>query len=214
MPSLTFGASPADNIQGAVTFNGGSTPNDSPPAGDGGTFTVNATGAITVSSDISATTGLQPAGVAPSGVGGTVNLNSTGGPIVVNSAITVSSAEKATVAPAPPLRKSKSGGNINLKSDAPTNVAINVSNTGQLLSLLDAAAAGPGGKITILATGANSRITVTGGAPGPGGVAPDSIRADRGSIDIRHRFGWNAIGRQFISQRTSLRSVRSALTGR
>jgi hypothetical protein len=58
-------------------------------------------------------------------------------------------------------------------------VAINVSNTGQLLSLLDAAAPGPGGRVTILATGADSRITVSGGAA-------DSIRADRGAVDIRH----------------------------
>jgi hypothetical protein len=65
-------------------------------------------------------------------------------------------------------------------------VAINVSSTGQLLSLLDAAAPGPGGKITILATGANSRIQITGD-PGSAGKAPaDTIRADRGSIDIRH----------------------------
>jgi hypothetical protein len=69
-----------------------------------------------------------------------------------------------------------------LKSDAPTGVAINVSNTGQLLSLLDAAAPGAGGKITILATGANSRIQITGKSPA------DTIRADKagGFVDIRH----------------------------
>jgi hypothetical protein len=114
-----------------------------------------------------------------------VNLNSTGGTISVNSPITVSSADPST-APASPRRKSRSGGNINLKSDAPTGVAINVSNTGQLLSLLDAAAPGPGGKITILATGANSRIQITGDPGSAGKPPPDTIRADRGSIDIRH----------------------------
>jgi hypothetical protein len=72
-------------------------------------------------------------------------------------------------------------------------VAVNVSNTGQLLSLLDAAAPGPGGKITILATGANSRINVTGATAAGGGVAPDSIRADKGSVDIRHTGDGGAI---------------------
>ncbi len=186
VPSLTFGPSAADNIQGLVTFNGGSTSSSSIPAGSGGTFTVNATGAITVDSPIEATTGLQPSSSEPSGVGGTVNFNTTGGAISVNSSITVSSAEKGTVAPPPPVRKSRAGGNINIKSDAPTGVAVNISNTGQLLSLLDAAAPGPGGKITILATGANSRINVTGATAPAGSVPPDSIRADKGSVDIRH----------------------------
>jgi hypothetical protein len=186
VPSLTFGSSAADNIQGPVTFNGGSSPDNAIPAGSGGTFNVNATGAITVGSPIEATTGLQPGGAEASGAGGTVNFNSTGGPITVNSAITVSSADISSVAPPPPRRRSRSGGNINLQSNAATGVAINISSTGQLLSLLDAAAPGPGGKITILATGANSRINVTGGTNPGGGAPPDSIRADRGSIDIRH----------------------------
>jgi len=186
VPSLTFGPSAADNIQGQVTFNGGSTPNNTIPAGSGGTFTVNATGAITVGSPIQATTGLQPDASQSSGAGGTVNVNSTGGTISVNSALTVSSADTRALAPGPPRRSSRSGGNINLQSNAATGVAINVSSTGQLLSLLDAAAAGPGGKITILATGASSRIQITGD-PGAAGKPPaDSIRADRGSVDIRH----------------------------
>jgi hypothetical protein len=185
VPSLTFGTSDLDNIQGPVTFNGGGTSNNTAiAAGNGGTFTVNATDAITVGNPIQATTGLQ-ASATPSGTGGTVNLNSTGGAITVNSAITVSSADAAGAAAAP-RRLSAAGGNINLQSNVATNAAINVNSTGQLLSLLDATAPGPGGKITILATGANSGITATGGAAPPGGVAPDSIRADRGSIDIRH----------------------------
>jgi hypothetical protein len=186
VPSLTFGFSAADNIQGPVTFDGGSSPTAA-PSGSGGSFTVNATGAITVGSPIEATTGNRPSASEPSGAGGTVNLNSTGGTIGVSSAITVSSATKAGGASG---RKSASGGNINLKSDNPTGVAIDVANTGQLLALLDAAAPGPGGKITILATGANSRINVTGSNAVP---APDSIRADRGSIDIRHTGAAGAI---------------------
>jgi hypothetical protein len=187
VPSLTFGSTAADNIQGPVTFNGGNSSTNPIPAGSGGTFTVNATGAITVGSPIQATTGIQSDASEPSGAGGTVNLNSTGGTISVNSPITVSSADAAT-APPSPRRKSRSGGNINLKSDAPTGVAINVSNTGQLLSLLDAAAPGPGGKITILATGANSRIQINGDPGAPGKPPADTIRADKagGFVDIRH----------------------------
>src|SRR5213075_209458 len=62
VPSLTFGPSAADNIKGAVTFNGGATPDNSQAPGNGGVFTVNATGNITVNSPIQATTGLQPSG--------------------------------------------------------------------------------------------------------------------------------------------------------
>ena len=177
VPMLSFGSSAVDNIQGPVTFNGGNSSDPAIPAGNGGTFNVNTSGNITVNNPIEATTGFRPDATEPSGTGGTVNLNSIQGAININSAITVSSAD----APAGvPRRRSAAGGNINLKSDTPTGVAINVSNTGQLLSLLDAAAPGPGGKVTILATGATSRVTVTGGPS-------HSIRADRGSIDIRHQ---------------------------
>jgi hypothetical protein len=181
VPTLTFGSSAADNIQGPVTFNGGSSPNTTTPAGSGGTFNVNTTGGITVGSPILATTGLRPDAATPSGTGGTVNLTSSAGAINVNAAIEVSSANLSTGAP---RRRSAAGGNINLKSNASNGVAISISNTGQLLSLLDAAAPGPGGKVTILATGTGSRITVAGPAPGAGSA--HSIRADRGSIDVRH----------------------------
>ena len=52
--------------------------------------------------------------------------------------------------------------------------------------MLEPAAAGPGGKITILATATGSRINVTGD-PGSAGTPPiDTIRADKGSVDIRN----------------------------
>ena len=54
-------------------------------------------------------------------------------------------------------------------------MAINVGSSAQLLSLLDAAAPGPGGQITILASGANSDVNVSG-----------RVQADRGAVDIRH----------------------------
>ena len=186
VPSLTFGSAAADNIKGPVTFNGGSNPKNSTAAGSGGVFTVNATGAITVGSPIEATSGQRTTPAEPSGDGGTVSLNSTGGTISISAPITVSSNDVPVAGT--PQRKSRSGGTINLQSNAPTGVAINVTNTGQLLSLLDAAAPGQGGKITILATGTASRINVTGD-PGSAGKPPiDTIRADGtgGYVDIRH----------------------------
>src|SRR5207253_6475338 len=74
-----------------------------------------------------------------------------------------------------PRRRSARGGNIAITSRKPSGVAINLSNTSELLSLLDAAAPGPGGKVTILATGASSTANING-----------KIVADRGTIDIRH----------------------------
>ena len=181
VPTLSFGSSAADDIQGVITFDGGAS-NSAATAGSGGTLNVNTTSDINVKSNIDATSGLQPVSNLPSGNGGTVNLNSTGGAVNVTSRVQVSSADAAA---GTARRRSASGGTINLQSGAATGVAINVTDTAQLLSLLDAAAPGPGGKITILATGANSSINVTG-ANVPGAPPPDSIRADRGSIDIRH----------------------------
>jgi hypothetical protein len=91
----------------------------------------------------------------------------------VFSRIEVSSAQPR--ASAAPRRLSKSGGNLALRSDKPSGIAINISNSAQLLALLDAAAPGPGGKVTILATGASSSANVNG-----------QLVADRGTIDIRH----------------------------
>jgi hypothetical protein len=176
--TITFDAA---NITSA-NFNGASGVPTNSAGGSGGQFTITSTGAITVNAPIQATTGLNSANVAFGGTGGTVSLTSTAGAVNVNSSVQVSSADAAA---GPARRRSASGGNINLQSGAATGVAINVTDTAQLLSLLDAAAPGPGGKITILATGANSSINVTG-ANVPGAPPPDSIRADRGSIDIRH----------------------------
>jgi hypothetical protein len=92
--------------------------------------------------------------------------------VAINSRVQASSADPAITTA---RRRSANGGNITLKSGKPSGVAINISNTGQLLSLLDAAAPGPGGKVTILATGANSSARING-----------TLRADRGTIDIRH----------------------------
>jgi hypothetical protein len=140
--------------------------------GNGGTISITAVGPITIDSPIEATTGLVLDGTRTVGNGGAITFNSVNDAVAINSRVQASSADPAITTA---RRRSANGGNITLKSGKPSGVAINISNTGQLLSLLDAAAPGPGGKVTILATGANSSATVNG-----------TLRADRGTIDIRH----------------------------
>jgi hypothetical protein len=176
--SLSFG--PAGNIMGPVTFNGSdAVPSAGLAAGSGGSLVVNATGDITVASNIEATTGRVATSQAPTGTGGSVDLNASGGTINVTSRVEVSSAEPAS-SPAAPRRRSRQGGNISLRSSpiargGPRPVAINVADSGQLLSLLDAAAPGPGGRITIRASTSSSDVNVKG-----------RVQADRGTVDIRH----------------------------
>jgi hypothetical protein len=176
--SLSFGSEA--NIRGSVTFNGGDGSSTFAP-GNGGTFTVNTTNNISVDSDIEATSGyFQPipvgGSVTPSGDGGTVNLNSTNGTVTVNNRIEVSSAEPTSTAA--PFRQSAKGGNIGITSGKASAVAINIGSTAQLLSYLGGAAAGPGGTITISATGNNSTINVNN--------TSGLIEADRGEIDIQN----------------------------
>lgn len=179
-PSATDGN--AGLIQGSVTLNGGAGSGVAGfEAGNGGTLTVNASGFITVNSAIEATTG-DAQNNAPAGAGGTVTLNSTADTVTVNSRIQVSNADGPQPTPnPPPRRRSNSGGNINISSGkAGTStaraVAVNIGNSGQLLALLDAAATGPGGRINIVATGANSDVNMNGRA-----------EATRGEIAIRHQ---------------------------
>ncbi len=167
---------------GSVNFNGadvdgfssGTTPT---VPGDGGTFAVNATDDITTIVPITASSGLTNFNGTIGGAGGTVTFNSSAGTVAVNSTIQVSHAE----VPDGPVRRSAKGGNIRLSSGkaapagVPRPVAIDVGSSGQLLALLDAAAPGPGGKIVISATGANSDVNVRG-----------RVQADRGVVDIRH----------------------------
>jgi len=138
--------------------------------GSGGTLTVNTTGPITVNSDIEATTGFEPLGAPAHGKGGKVLLTSAGDTVTVTSRIEVSS----TPAPGSMQRRSAKGGKIAITSGKVAGVAIDIANTAQLLALLDRAAPGAGGKINILATGANSSVNVKG-----------LVQADRGVIDIR-----------------------------
>src|SRR5207248_6404452 len=140
--------------------------------GNGGVINVTAAGPIEIGAPIEASTGYVQPPFDPHGNGGTVNLTSTNDSVAVNSRIEVSSSDKGS---AKLRRRSARGGNIALKSGKPSGLAINLSNTSELLSLLDVAAPGPGGKVTILATGASSVANVNG-----------KIVADRGTIDIRH----------------------------
>ncbi len=163
--SLTIGATgdfTSISANGGAFVFGGST-----AGGNGGTVDLTTSGDVTVNdAGITADSGANPTGT-PHGNGGTVNITS-GGTVNVNSVIQTSGNGSGS-------SNSLKGGNINLTSNKATGVAINVANTGQLLALLDAAAPGPGGKITILATGAISTVDAKG-----------TITADRGTIDIRH----------------------------
>ena len=171
-----------------INFNG-SDATASTPAASGGILNVNAIGDINLTTDITATTGLQEATEAPSGTGGTVDLRSSEGSVTVQSRIQVSSADPmSTETPAPRRRRSNAGGNITLRSGVSGGlesraVAINITSSSQLLSLLDNAATGKGGTITIRATGSNSNISINGD---PETRSRSTIRADRGSIDVRH----------------------------
>jgi hypothetical protein len=163
----------SDGDFASITANGGNFNVGGPfSRGNGGIINVAAAGPIEVNAPIEATTGSVQSPFAPHGTGGTVNLTSANDSVAVSSRIEVSSADSSS---AKLRRRSARGGNIALKSGKPSGVAINLNNTSELLSLLDAAAPGPGGKVTILATGASSVANVNG-----------KIVADRGAIDIRH----------------------------
>jgi hypothetical protein len=157
---------------GSVSANGGSSNISAPfDGGNGGSVDITAVGPILVSSPIEATTGYLPAASSAHGNGGSVSLTSDDS-VTVSSRIEVSSNDSVSNRL---RRRSARGGNITIISHKPSGVAINLSNTSELLSLLDAAAPGPGGKVTILATGASSAANING-----------KIAADRGTIDIRH----------------------------
>ena len=179
---LSFG--PKGNIMNGVSFNGGDGSFTFGP-GNGGTFTVNATSDITVDSDIEATSGRIQPGTSPSGDGGEVNLNSNNGTVTVNKRVQVSSAEPtSTIAP---VRQSAKGGRIGITSAKTSGVAINIGSSAQLLSLLNAAAPGPGGSIKIVASKAGSNSTNSSSINiNNANGNPGAIVADRGTVEIRH----------------------------
>ncbi len=183
--SLSFDVEIGD-IRGDATFNAGANTN-----GHGGTFIVNTSGPILVNSPIEATTGLIADTAPPTGAGGTVKLNSSGDTVTVNRRIEVSSNDpQSGPTPRPPSRRSASGGTINVSSgkkgtQAGRVVAIDVSSSGQLLSLLAAAPTPrPGGKIVIKATGADSDVHIAGRVEAQGGLVDIRHNGARGNIDL------------------------------
>ncbi len=135
------------------------------PGGDGGKFTLITTADINFPNPINATTGNNGPGVTTGGIGGSVTY-STSGQIVLPAVIIVSNT--ATT------RRSAQGGNISATSTRATSPAISVGSTAQLLSLLDAAAPGPGGRITLVASGGGS-VDLNG-----------KLQADRGTVEVRN----------------------------
>ena len=107
----------------------------------------------------------DPIDLSADGHRGKVKINSHG-TVSVNTLIKVS--DSAGSSP------SHRGGDIEIKSHKTTDTAINISSSAQLLSLLNAAAPGPGGRITFQSQG--GAINVTG----------STVRADRGTIDIKN----------------------------
>ncbi len=140
--------------------------------GNGGTLNIGTVadpigGNVTINQPISATTGANPTSFTTGGNGGTVNVYSNQN-ITVNSTVKVSDNVGRAA--------SAQGGNVTLssqQSDA-SQAAITVTNSGQILALLAAAAPGPGG--TIKFTSAGGSINVNGG----------TVEADKGTIDIEN----------------------------
>ena len=98
----------------------------------------------------------------------------TGGEVHITSEDTVTLASKIKVSQSSGPYRSKDGGTIVVEGHKKTGTAIAVTSSAQLLSLLDAAAPGPGGKI---------QFTSDGGAIDINGA---KMTADRGLIDIRN----------------------------
>jgi hypothetical protein len=107
----------------------------------------------------------QPIDLSTNGETGEVKAN-TKGSVTVNSTIKVSE----SAGPTP----SSFGGKIDLRSRKEHGTAINITDSAQLLALLDAAAPGPGGTI---------RFRSSGGAVNVNGA---TLRADRGRIDVQN----------------------------
>lgn len=174
-----FNTTAGNGINGANFDGGDAQPLSLHEGGDGGTLNVGTdlkpvTGRIDVSRPITATTGANALGVVTGGRGGTVNLVSTDR-ISINSTVKVSDDAAG--------RASKQGGNIRVDSRRTAGTAISVTSSGQLLSLLAAAAPGPGGRVEFVSAGGD--ILVNGG----------TVQADKGTVDIRN----NGVGKVDIT---------------
>jgi hypothetical protein len=127
-----------------------------------GTPTTPIPGEVVFEAPVSATTGRNE-GPSRGGSGGTVSADANG-QIRVNSRIKVSESGMD--------RTSNAGGHIALQSALAADDAIRIDSSGQLLSLLDNYATGPGGTIKLVAS--NGGIKVDGG----------TVQADRGTVEM------------------------------
>ena len=159
----------------SIQANGGAFNGEAEGGGNGGHINITTTGDVTVAGSesgptISATTGIVP-DISSNylGQGGTVGIT-TSGMVTVNGTILVSS-DDARNSEGGNGRESASGGTILLQSNLTTGSGITIGANGQLLSLLNPSAPGPGGSITLSTMGAD--ITVNG-----------TVEADRGTITM------------------------------
>ena len=105
----------------------------------------------------------------------------SGGEVQISSADTITLSSKIKVSQSSGPNRSKNGGTISVEGHKKTGTAISVTDSAQLLALLDAAAPGPGGKI---------QFTSSGGAIVINGAV---MKADRGLIEIRNDGGSSRI---------------------
>lgn len=162
--------------------------------GNGGTLNVGTAakpiaGKVWIGARISATTGANASTTLTGGNGGTVNVEAADS-IAVTSTVKVSGSAYVNDAAGNPTtartgRGSSRGGNISLHSTKTTGTAISVQSSAQLLSLLSAAAPGPGGTIKFVAEGGD--ISVDNGNSTSGSTtSTGKIRADKGTVDIHN----------------------------
>ena len=110
-------------------------------------------------------------------VDGAIDLSTGGrsGKVKVRADGAVMMKSTVKVSDSAPANRSSKGGSISVHSNKENGVAITVRNSAQLLSLLDAAAPGPGGKITFRSAG--GAVNINGA----------KIQADRGKIGVHNR---------------------------
>ena len=181
-------------INGA-NFNGGDAGlSISPTGGDGGTLNIGTAakpipGKVWIGAPISATTGANAIFVLTGGKGGAVNAEAADS-IAVSSTVKVSDAAYVSDAAGNPTstktgRGSSQGGNISLHSTKTTGTAIDVQSTAQLLSLLSAAAPGPGGTIKFVSEGGDISVDNGNGTSGST-TSTGKIWADKGTVHIQN----------------------------
>jgi|GEM_PF-612909 len=154
------------NVDGVINANGADAhPGSGKAGGNGGTVNLTSAAGIYLYDNVYATSGINSNTTFPGGNGGTVNLTAQD-QVYVNSTVEVSSSDLVK------NRVSAKGGNVNITSHAATGVAINIDSSGQINSLLNQAAPGPGGTITFVADKGGD-IVVKG-----------KVRADAGTVNI------------------------------